>query len=841
LSAFDPICTEMPRMKNPLPESTDSEALRMAARLVEQQTSAWHDPRDQALSPRAGRQGALDRAACAALDNPRAYMSALPIPQYDGQFLAVEALFGLPGLPKTKSGAIRWLRARQITSKEVPARGGPGGKRTEYAVAELPAVARAALAARTINGVRAQIAPVEPAAVKAGIVQGAKLALREGLTGRAAEAARLSSLKGSTALRGKAQQRMDAKLEILRALALFQEAGSLSVQAGEIHFAAAYTKGDIEVSDTTRSLIADVGASTLANWRRLIRTRGITALAGSYGNRKGDGTIDRQPPLRDFIIGMLVRSPHARATHVRDGIRARFGATASITEPSLRRLEKWLADWRDENAQTLTALSNPDAWKGKYMVAFGSQSEGVVRLNQRWEEDSTPADVMLTDGRHTVLGGIDVYSRRPKMLVSKTSKAVAVAALNRKMLLDFGVPEEVKTDNGSDYKSKHVTRVVSALDITQTFCPPFQPWHKPHIERFFGTFTRDLVELLDGFIGHNVAERSAIEARKSFADRLMKRGEVVEISMSAPEFQKFCDDWIDAVYLHRPHDGLDGKTPFEVVSAWRHPVRRIEDERALDVLLGEGAWRTVQKKGIEMDGAWFIAPELEAHVAEKVLCLQLPDLGRIVVQGGHDLAFICIAECPERTGIDRKEVAAVARERQKTRVQEERRAFKATAKRERTEDIVGEILADRTRKAARLGAFPKPTVVHDSLGLTAATDAVAELHRPARSTAELMSDDQARAERARIEQRIAAGADNELARRRIAAGAEEQQPVFENRYERVVWILKRAKFRALTGEETEFLAAYRREQPTSYRQLQAMVDEQAAPAEQEAPDRSGAA
>lgn len=771
-------------------------------------------------------------------------LSALPTPQHDGHYLAAHDLVGLPGLPTTKSGAIRWLRARQITSKEVPARGGPGGTRTEYAVAELPADARAALAAKTINGVRAAVAPVEPAEVKAGAVEGAKLALRQGLIEHGTEAARLDSLKGSVALRGRAQQRLDAKLEILRALEMYRRAGNLSIQASEIHFAAAYAKREIALSDATRSMIPEVGASTLATWRRLIRTRGITALAGSYGNRKGDGKIDRQPPLRDFIIGFLVRTPHARATAIMEGIAARFGGGA-IELPVMRSLERWIADWRDENAQTLTALANPDAWKGKYMVAFGSQSEGVVRLNQRWELDSTPADVMLTDGRHQVIGLIDVFSRRARLLVSKTSKATAVAQLMRGALLDFGVPEEVKTDNGADYKSKHVTRVVSALDIAQTFCPPFQPWHKPHVERFFGTFTRNLVELLNGFIGHNVAEREAIRARTSFADRLMTRDAVVEITMSAAEFQQFCDNWLDAVYSHNAHEGLEGKTPFEVASAWRHPVRRIEDERALDVLLGEGAWRTVQKKGIEIDGAWFIAPELERHVGDKVLCLQLPDLGRVVVQGAQvtsgDLAFVCIAECPERTGIDRKEVAALGRARQTARVQEARRALRATAKRARTEDIVDEILADRTQKAARLGAFPRPAIVHASAGLAAAADAVAELHRPARSTAEMMSDDQARAERARIEQDIAAGADNELARRRIAAGAEEQQPVFENRYERVVWILKRGKFRALTNEETEFLAAYRREQPTSYRQLQEMVDEQSTPTEHEAPDRTGAA
>jgi len=41
-----------------------------------------------------------------------------------------------------------------------------------------------------------------------------------------------------------------------------------------------------------------------------------------------------------------------------------------------------------------------------------------------------------------------------------------------------------------------------------------------HIERFFGTFTRDLVELVDGFVGHNVDQRSRIEDRKAFAQRI---------------------------------------------------------------------------------------------------------------------------------------------------------------------------------------------------------------------------------------------------------------------------------------------------------------------------------
>jgi hypothetical protein len=343
---------------------------------------------------------------------------------------------------------------------------------------------------------------------------------------------------------------------------------------------------------------------------------------------------------------------------------SRFAARLDIELPGRTALQEWINGWRAANAELVMAMDNPDAWKNRYMAAFGSASEVVRAINQLWERDSSPADVMCTNGRYTLIAGIDVFSRTACILVSRTSKAVAVGAHLRAMLLTFGVPTVDKTDNGSDYTALYTERVYDGLDIRHELCPPFQPWHKPHVERFFGTFARDLVELMPGYIGHSVAERSAIEARRSFADRLMKRGEVVEIRMTGAELQDFCNRWVATIYHHAPHEGLDGRTPFEVRSAHAHEVRTIADERALDILLAEAPGRdgrrTVQKKGIKLDEGWFIAPELEAWVGQVVQVRYDPlhhDLGTIHVFGGDDGRFICLAQNPERTGIDRREVA----------------------------------------------------------------------------------------------------------------------------------------------------------------------------------------
>ena len=86
--------------------------------------------------------------------------------------------------------------------------------------------------------------------------------------------------------------------------------------------------------------------------------------------------------------------------------------------------------------------NNPDEWRSKYQAAIGNASQHITRLNQVWEIDSTPTDIMLSDGkRHNIVGIIDVYSRRAIMHISRTSTSEAVAACLRQALLTWGVPE----------------------------------------------------------------------------------------------------------------------------------------------------------------------------------------------------------------------------------------------------------------------------------------------------------------------------------------------------------------------------------------------------------------
>ena len=234
-----------------------------------------------------------------------------------------------------------------------------------------------------------------------------------------------------------------------------------------------------------------------------------------------------------------------------------------------------------------------------------------------------PADLLCADPltallrRHAVVGALEVWSCRGMVLIVPVSRDVAITALLRRCLLTWGVPLAVKTDRGRDYVGRHVTRVLADLEIEHDLCRPYRPEDKPHIERFLGTLTRDLFAHLPGFTGHDVALTKALRETRSFAARRRGEAPTFELHLTAAELQRRCDLWLSEVYETRLHGGLDGMTPRLRAASWTGDVRAIADVRALDALLapaaGDGT-RVVSRKGVQVGGRCYIAPELGPRV-----------------------------------------------------------------------------------------------------------------------------------------------------------------------------------------------------------------------------------
>lgn len=533
----------------------------------------------------------------------------------------------------------------------------------------------------------------------------------------------------------------DVRADIVARFRSWRSGRRLALVPALKQFTDLYSAGDIEVSGEARKKYPSVAWNTLQRWEGLQKKHGMTALIPAHRNGRRS-SVDADDDFRETAQAMILANPnHITAPHIRDALQARF---PDREPPGIDSIRRWMRPWRAAHKRELSAVADPDAHRSHRMPAFGDGGEMLVDgLNSLWELDSTLADVMCADGqRYALVAAIDVWSRGVKCYVTRTSRARAIAALIRRCLLEWGVPGWVRTDEGADYTSSYVRHALLDLEVGHQVLPPYSPDLKPFIERFIGTISRSLFSQLPGFTGHNVAEAAKLRARKSFAAR---RGEepvaTFKCSLSPEALQEKIDAWCEHVYGRKVHSGLAGMSPFAKAASWSGE-RRTVDERALDALLAEpvsgGGTRTVQKTGLGVEGGTYIAAELGPLVGERVHVRREPaDYGRVYVFeiAPNDAlgAFVCIAEDPLRTGIDRQEVARQAKRLAREADREARKWARDLARDRSPATVIDDVLAHAAAASEQLVAFPAPAEQHETESIAAAAeaaDALAEADAP---------------------------------------------------------------------------------------------------------------
>ena len=611
------------------------------------------------------------------------------------------AALALPGLPASKRGVLFAAERGAWTSRPRRSRGGG----LEYDVASLPAEARVAYIGRSITEVAipasmAREAASEPAAAH--------------ITSSAAEA-------------------RDARLAILALAGNVAATAQVGRKRADAHFCDLYNARQLAVAGWIADQVKRVTPRTLARWRALDRDGRKSALAVDRSRaRRGTGVLDRANggDVRTYILALIAKQPQLTAHHVRALTADRFPVVVvgnhPVDLPPVRTFQHTLNAWKTQYRVELESIRNPDGFKST--MRFSARvANPASRLNEVWQIDASPADMMTTDGRRNLYLCIDVHSRRMVSLVTATARAAGVGLLIRKALLAWGVPERIKTDNGSDFIARTTQRLFAGLGIEHERSAPFSPEQKGHVERAIGTLQRGLMRTLEGFIGHSVADRKVIENRKAFSARLGESAEdMFEVRLSAAELQRRCDEWCADVYGRAPHAGLKGQSPFAVAAMSATRVRRIEDVRALDMLLapvaGKDGLRTVTKTGIRIDGAHYIAGFLT--VGETVLVrMDEADMGRAYVFAQDGETYLGEAIAPDRAGIDPVAAIAAARSAQKTLIADRMAEVKREARKIKAGDFAAAIHRQARIDAGTVIEFPKASTPHDTPALSAAADA----------------------------------------------------------------------------------------------------------------------
>jgi transposase InsO family protein len=610
------------------------------------------------------------------------------------------AALALPGLPGTRQGWDEYVeREGWLDRKDkVRLRKGRGGG-LEYHVDLLPAAALATYAARAIGAVEL---PRDELAAAAADPKAAQLSLP-------------------------ALESRDARLALIAAADRFARNASLSRRTADTAFCALYGLDRLEIEPWIKAAVKRVSPSALGRWRAVVKSGSPSRLAVDRGAaRRGKGALAtaEDGEVAKYILALVAHQPHLSADHVRECVAAKF---PRLSPPPVRTFQHFLKGLKASQGALLAKITNPDAFKSRFRLS-GTKSHPVSRLNELWQIDASPADALCVDGRHSLYVCVDIFSRRLSVQVTRTPRAEAVALLMRRAILAWGVPERVKTDNGSDFKAKATQRLFASLRIETEASTPFSPEQKGHVERAIGTLQRDLMPLLPGFIGHSVKDRKVIEERKAFSARLGESdAEAFCVELTAKELQRLCNEWADNRYAHRPHEGLAGATPYATAAGYPGMLKRIDDVRALDLLLapiaGKDGLRTVGKTGLRIDHSHYIFAAAMPG-AQVFVRMDPADMGRAYVFEPDGETYLGEAICPDLAGVDPAAAVAAARAEQKKLLEAGAKELRADMRKIKPRDVADAVLGRAEERAAKIVAFPRSHETYATPALDAAGDAL---------------------------------------------------------------------------------------------------------------------
>ena len=433
----------------------------------------------------------------------------------------------------------------------------------------------------------------------------------------------------------------EAKLWVLQTLERFCGHHSIHITYGRDLFVKAFNNSLFTIPARVKSLIDACSVGTLKRWAIKYR-RDLQTLQPQYKGRVS--IIDRVTELKTTILSLMTCS----ANQIHRELKAKLKHLELIPPP--RTIAHWLQHWKQNNPliHAKSTLTKSE-FNHKFRRAVGRRDEKAKWCNSHWEMDSTKTDIMLADGkRYNIVGVIDIFSRRCKFHVSETSNSGAIIhGLLRKTIKEWGCPDTVITDQGKDFCSINFGAAIQAIGGVQHICNAASGWEKPFIERLFGTMNRDLMKNLPGWIGANITERP---------DQVLP-------SITPQGLQERLDFWAEERYYQRPHSTLR-QTPQEKWDSCQHPIKRIDSDRVLDLLLAplpsNHGVRTIAQKGVSIDGHWY-SPADSTHdfwsrQSEQVNVKYdaAGDAGFVLIYDRYG-KFICEADCPELTGVSRIE------------------------------------------------------------------------------------------------------------------------------------------------------------------------------------------
>lgn len=152
-------------------------------------------------------------------------------------------------------------------------------------------------------------------------------------------------------------------------------------------------------------------------------------------------------------------------------------------------------------------------------------------INQSWSMDFM-SDSLVNGRKFRTLNVIDDCNREALAIEIDTSISAKRVIRTLEQIIEWrGKPRYIRTDNGPEFTSKDLELWCLSKSITIQFIQPGKPMQNGFIERFNGSYRR---ELLDAYVFFELSE-----------------------------VRELTDNWIQEYNTQRPHEALNNMPPFE--------------------------------------------------------------------------------------------------------------------------------------------------------------------------------------------------------------------------------------------------------------------------------------
>ena len=172
----------------------------------------------------------------------------------------------------------------------------------------------------------------------------------------------------------------------------------------------------------------------------------------------------------------------------------------------------------------------------------------------------------------------------------------------------WGPMDCIHADNALEFRSKMLRRACSRYGIGTDFRPVARPHFGGHIERFFGTLSKQLHKL-PGTTFSNIVQKAEYDSEG-------------KACFTFDELDRFIAKWIVEVYHHTYHRGIR-TTPIQKYRSGfsgptgLRPPRIIGDVDRLQRDFMPYKERTVQRAGVEIDHVHYSGPELAKWIGSQ--------------------------------------------------------------------------------------------------------------------------------------------------------------------------------------------------------------------------------